>query len=410
MVSAYRALLLRPSTVLFLVFGILLMTLAMAELRGDPGYMLVTVGGYAVETSVIVAAISAFVLATVLVWVYRLFEWIFDGKRRQNAARKKTTKGLVALAEGNWDSAEKLLAKAAPGQDVPLINYLTAAQAAHEQGEDDRRDEYLRLADETTKGVDVAIGLTKARLQFDSKQWEQCLATLMMLKKKETSPSYPAVLKLLAEVLIKLEDWKQLKELLPELKKGRILDRGQYETLALKCYEGWLRSLARNDNKQASLQALKQAWNEVPRKLKSDARLTGVYAGYLVELGYHGEAEQVLMSQLRKQWDDELIRLYGMIEGDDLEKQLLWAEGFLQEHPGNANLLLTLGRLSLRNQNWDKARDYFEASIKSRNTPEAYGELGRLLSHMGEHQASNDCFQKALAMSSNPLPDLPMPS
>ena len=41
---------------------------------------------------------------------------------------------------------------------------------------------------------------------------------------------------------------------------------------------------------------------------------------------------------------------------------------------------------------------------------QGFGELGRLLSHLGEHEASNENFQAGLALISQRLPDLPMPA
>lgn len=410
MTSILRSLMLKPSTILFLVLGVSLVVLAMSTLRNDPGYVLLSVGGYAIESSFIVVAFVLLISGMLAFWGVRAVEWMFNAKRGQNRARKRTTKGLIALAEGNWGNAEKLLAKAALRHEVPLINYVTAAQAAHEQGEEDRRDEYLKMAHETTKGVDVAIGLTKARLQFDSKQWEQALATLMMLKQKDKSPSYPYVIKMLAEVYVQLDDWGNLKDLLPELKKRKLFAKEKYQELAIKCYAGTLKDCARKGTASEKAQALLKAWQETPKKLKTESLLIQTYCQNLMEFGHQAEAESVLQNVLNKSWDDNLVRLYGLVEGEDLNQQLLTAESWLKDQSNNAMLFLTLGRLCLQNKDWEKAQNYFESSLRSRNTAEAYGELGRLLSHMGQHQASNDYFQKGLAMISQRLPELPMPA
>ena len=184
MTNVLRAVVFKPSTIVFLVCGTSLVAWFFSTLSREPGYLLLAIGNYTFETSAIVAAFAFLLLVTLVFWLYRSAEWLFDKSRLQNTARKRTTKGLIAYAEGNWSQAEKVMAKAAHRHEAPLINYITAAKAAHERGDDDKRDDYLRLAHESTKGVDAAIGLTKARLQFDSQQWEQCLATLMMLKKE----------------------------------------------------------------------------------------------------------------------------------------------------------------------------------------------------------------------------------
>lgn len=409
MTSLLRALVFKPSTIVFLVLGVLLVALFISRQSADPGYLLFALGNYTVETSAIVAALGFLLLVTLVFWTYRIAEWLVDKSRLQHGARKKTTQGLIAYAQGDWSEAEKVLSKAAARHEVPLINYLTAAKAAHEQGKDERRDDYLRLAHETTKGVDSAIGLTKARLQFDSRQWEQCLATLMMLKKEPKSPGYPSVLKMLAQVYVHLEDWENLRATLPEIKKHKLFPKEDYLKLAQACYEGLIKTQSRTAPATLQLQQLKQAWSEVPRAARQNPPLLHAYCERLVDLGAEHEAETTITSFLKKDWDERLVRLYGMVKGEDLEKQMLLAESWLQERPNNAMLLLSLGRLSMQLQRWDKARSYFESSLGSRKTAEAYGELGRLLGHLGDHKASSEYFQKGLAMIAQRLPDLPLP-
>lgn len=409
MSSLIRFILLRPSTVIFLVLGVALVMWAVSILGEDPGYLLLHFSSITVESSLIVAVVSIVLFIGVLFVCYRTAEWLFDGKRGQRKASKKTTKGLVALAEGNWTNAEKLLKKSAKKNETPLVNYITAAQAAHEQGEDDRRDEYLRQAHESTKGVDVAIGLTKARLQFESGQWEQCLATLMMLKDNERSPSYGYVIKMMAEVYVELNDWEHLVEILGDLKKRKVFTQDEYLEISLQGYQGLLKRAVRGIDQTVELNQLRQAWARIPKKMQKTSVLLKEYCGCLVTLNADVDAEKTILSYLQKNWDDSLVALYGTVNGADAEQQLINAENWLKERPNNAMLLLTLGRLSLLNRKWDKARGYFETSLRSRQNAAAFGELGRLLSHLGEHESSNECFQKGLAMISERLPDLPMP-
>ena len=409
MTGFLRVLVLKPSTIVFAVFGATLIALIGKLLVDHPGYLLLSLGNYTLETSVIVAGLAIIAVASLLFSLYRVGEWIFDKSRTHHNARKKTTRGLIAYAEGNWPQAEKYLAKAANKHEVPLINYITAAQAAHEQGNEEKRDDYLRKAHESTKGVGAAVILTKARLQFDSGQWEQCLATLMLLKEEKKSPAYSSVMKMLAEVYVKLEDWNNLRSTLPELKKHKVLSREVYLRLAETCYLGLIKSAARNANSTTQIHQLKHDWREVPRTSRQNPVLLCAYCERLMDLGAESEAEHTITAFLKKDWDDQLVRLYGMVKGEDLEKQVLLAESWLQERPNNAMLLLSLGRLSMQLQNWDKARSYFESSLSSRKSAEAFGELGRLLGHLGEHKESSEYFQKGLAMISQRLPDLPLP-
>lgn len=409
MIRLIRLFALKPSTVMFLVMGSLVGALFFKAVARDPGYVLLAHGRHTIETSLLVGLLAMVLFFLFLYWLWRFLRWALDPLRGQRKANSRTIRGLIAFAEGDWHNAEKLMAKGAAGNDIALINYLTAAQAAHEQGEEDRRDDYLRLAHQTAKGIDIAVGLTKARLQFQSEQWEECLATLMVLKKNAKTPSYPYVIKMLSQVYVQVQDWDSLLELLPELKKRKVVSADELHDLERRSYEGKLKQAQRGSGEDR-LRNLQQVWQKTPRKLHHELALIQAYSEALINLNAGEEAEKILTDALRKNWDDNLARLYGIVKGADLAKQLLWAENWLKERPNNAMLLLTLGRLSLQLQQWEQARSYFEASIRSRRSAEAHGELGRLLSHLGEHEASNENFQAGLALISQRLPDLPMPS
>ncbi len=409
MIRFLKIIKLKPSTIMFLVMGSLVGALFFKAVARDPGYVLLAHGRHTIETSLLVGILFFILFGCLIYWVWSFLRWLLDPQRGQRQANRRTTKGLIALAHGDWSNAEKLLAKAASGNEVSLINYLSAAQAAHEQGRIDARDHYLKLANKETKGVDDAVSLTKARLQFQSSEWEECLATLMKLSKESNSPSYPYVIKMLAQVYQELEDWDSLRELLGSLKKHAVVNEEEFGRLARLCYEGKLRRACKGETDEEKRASLEEAWQQVPKKFHNEPSLVKVYAHSLMTIGAGEEAERVVTDLLRKNWDDSLVQLYGNILGGDAEKQLLWCENWLKERPNNPQLLLAMGRLSLQLQQWQQARDYFEASLRSRKSAQAYGELGRLLSHLGNHQASNENFQMGLAMIAERLPDLPMP-
>jgi HemY protein len=119
----------------------------------------------------------------------------------------------------------------------------------------------------------------------------------------------------------------------------------------------------------------------------------------LIEDGQVEDAEKIIRKTLKRQWSEELSRLYGTIEATDRSDMLRQAEKWLRERPEDAVLLLTVGRLCVRNELWGKARSYFESSIGIRPSPETWHELGQLLIRMGEGQAASDAFQKGLTQT-----------
>jgi HemY protein len=96
-------------------------------------------------------------------------------------------------------------------------------------------------------------------------------------------------------------------------------------------------------------------------------------------------------------WHDTLISLYGCIQGDDLPRQLLFAEQQLQGRPNDPMLLLALGRIANRTGNKGKAQEYLETAAKIKALPDVHTELGNLLTQQGKFESACEHFNKALA-------------
>ena len=373
-------------------------------LLADPGYVVINFRGYVVEMSVPV--LVGFAVALVLaVWLIRKIiiapRRLGEAAGRYRSARsgQKMTKGMIAVAEGNLSRGEKMLGRAASTSDSPLFNYLQAARAAHLQGRDDRRDEWLRLAYKETPEAANAVLLTQAELQLDRGQNEQALATLRRLE--EDSKDHAHALALMARLYFKLEDWDALAEVLPRLRKNTQI---KPETL-----DTWnVRVLKEALDKAADAEVLDQTWKGVARKLRSDVTLLEAYYQGLMRVGLHDRAEKELAAALRSDWRSPLARLFGLVEATDTSKQLKRAEGWLKNHGEDPDLLLAAARLCLRNELWGKARSYLETVLSMRPTPEAYQEYGVLLTQMGEADAAADAYKEGLSMvAAKPLTAIP---
>ncbi|MBM2830111.1 MAG: hypothetical protein HW411_901, partial [Gammaproteobacteria bacterium] len=295
--------------------------------------------------------------------------------------------------EGNWKSAEESLKKGIPYARAPLINYLGAARAAQQQDALERRDHYLKLAHENNPDAKVAVGLTRAELQINQHQTEQALATLTNLH--ERRPDQKQVKLMLLKIHTDLKDWKNVLELLPELKRARLLSTENIQAKQLEAYAGMLQQAGGTANKET----LENTWQGIPKNLRKELHLLEEYTFEKLKFAETAECEQLLRQSLKKHWDVGIVRLYGLVEGEDNARQLAFAEKLLSGHARDPVLLLTLGRLSMRNSLWGKARDYLEESLEIQPTPEAYRELAVLLEKQGEYSLASACYQQGLALA-----------
>ena len=385
-----------------------------AVIEYDPGYVLVSIGYYTLESTLVVSLV-ALLLLVLLVYgtitlVRRTFtsssnfgSWFSDlGSRR---SEKKAAKGMIDFIEGNWSRANKALAKSAQHSDKPLISFLFAARASNTLGDTQAAIDYLRQAEQTVAGSGLAVGLTQAELQLENKNYELALATLKRLRSK--APKNARAIKMLKQAFIGLNDWGGVIDLLPDLRKYKVLEKQELVSLELMAARSQLQEAARL--KVNPVEALHDVWKKLPRDMVRDGELVAIYCGRLMILGDEVAAEKIIRNQLKRDWNKVLVDLYGRVRGADIPRQLVEAEAWLKKRNNDAALFLCLGRLSLRNKLWGKARDYFESSLKLELNAEACGELGRLYAHLGEHEKSSDFFQQGLLLDLNGLPELPMP-
>ncbi len=363
-------------------------------LLSDPGYVVINFRGYLIEMSVPVLVLltaalfgSIWLLRKIIIAPRRIGE--AAGRYRSARSGQKMTRGMIEMAEGNFAKGERMLARAASTSDSPLFNYLQAARAAHLQGTDERRDEWLRLAYQEVPEAANAVLLTQAEFQLDRSQHEQALATLRRLD--ENSKDHGHALALMGRLYFQLEDWPALQEILPRVKKHAKVKPETLTVWTIRIHREQLERAADGD-------ALLAAWKVVPKPQKSGTTLLEAYYLGMMRTGMHQKAEKELISALKSNWRGPLVRLFGLVEGADTTKQLKRAEGWLTNHGEDPDLLFTAARLCLRNELWGKARSYFETVISLRPSPEVYQEYGALLNQLGEGEAAAEAYRDGLGM------------
>lgn len=382
------------------------------------------VGGLATQKSYVLLAIGNTVLETSLwfaVAVLLTFIVVFGGSglallkgvgtgkqflnwresRRRESAVAQTREGFLQLAEGSWNKAELTLKASFRNDESALLGYLGAARAANEMGKNDERDVYLKRAKELNPEAVLAIDTSRASMQLDRGQFPQAVETLSSIGGKDAQ--HPFVLSLMQRAYTGSSDWQALRKLMPALRKNKVSDEDTLNRLEKSCYIALIEATAEkrknDDDAMPYVNDLHRLEEEAPSALQNSAAVLCAQARALVTLGEPGRAASLLSKKMPGVWSDEAVALYGKIESKEHAKQLVQAENWLVGRENNEALLLTLGRLALTGGLPEQAKDYMEKSLSVRESAEAYAELGRAYTALGDDKAGNKAFSSSFAMA-----------
>lgn len=343
----------------------------------------------------IVGLISLYILFSLSKFLFGLRKRLKQRKAAKLSAKanEELTKGLVSFTEGHWAASEDTLLNNVDHSESPLLNYLAAARAAHMQGAYDRRDRYLKVASEQGEDAQIAVSVSQAEMQFTSDQLEQSRATLIHLL--EVSPKHPYAIKLLAKVYYQQEDWANLFELLPDLQKLSLIkekDHKKYQTTALS---GIFHTLSHKKD----ISSLNSLWKKLPGDLRDNPKAVLLYCEALTNAGDENASNKLLISQLNKQFDENLIERYGLIEHPALGDAIKQAEKWLVNNERSPMLLLALARLHRKYQLWGKSKTYYNTSLNFAPSAAVYLELAGLLEELNEDDNAQTCYKTGLKYS-----------
>lgn len=391
-----------------LVFAVAVAFLANNWLQGfdTPGYVLIGIGHWSLETTLAVFVVSLIIVFFVLYFFFRSLDYLvrLPGrlKRRGSAVKFNRSQealiaGLVDSAEGNWEKAENVLIKHASHSGAPLLHYLTAARAAQSRGALDKRDEYLKKAADQSPNAGVAIGLTQAELHLSGNEFGQALETLTKLHSIE--PTHASVLKLLHQTYQHVGDWDAIRKLLPSLHTNKVLMEAEIKLLETEAFSKLLKQSAETGDVGA-IQAL---WSEIPNYIRKISGVSAIYFAAMINADAGALVEDELAVALSVSWDATLLVLFGSVASNDVLKQLAMAERWLSLHEDDAVLLAILGKLSIQCADTEKAQKYLSKSIAVEPTVQAYQLLGDLLFEQDDKDRACQCYRNGLELASSEI-------
>jgi HemY protein len=368
----------------------------------NEGYVLIVRPPYRFELSFNLLIILVFLTFILLHLLLRTLNYArrlpasvkaYKEAQRQREGRAALVEALHALTDGHYQLAEKNAAKALElGEDAGL-SALVAARAAHKLKRKPQRDFYLAEAERLAPQARIGRLLSQAELLLDDRQYSQALQVLHHLERLESK--YPPAMRLELKAQLHLGNWEQVLNLLQHLEKQDALELWQIKQYRQQAQQQLLKRYSDDAKK------LQACWKSMAAEHQLNPVIARAAAEAFSATGDDNEACRILEMSLTRNWDSALAGMLGNYESDNPIKQLQQAEYWLTEHEGDANLLLALGKMCMRQQLWGKAESYLEASISVKPSAANHLTLANMLESRGEQQSAARHYRLSAQLAQN---------
>src|SRR5882762_3310913 len=308
----------------------------------------------------------------------------FRERRRDEKGRAAALGAIQALYEGQFVRAEKLASGAAELGAAPGLASLLAARAAQKLRQFGRRDQWLERAKEGDGEWRLARLMTAAELLLEERRFLEARAVLRELNAGR--PRHVAALLLSLRAEQGMANWDEVLRLANLLEKRDAMPPEALDSVRVNARVAIL-------SRKTDREGLARHWDDTPRSERLRPKIAAAAARAFIELGDCRKAHRIIEEALEKNWDGALALLYGECTDEDAFERLERAERWLRERPGEAELLLTLGRLCVQRELWGKAQSYLEASLATQPTEAAHVALARLFERIGRTEEANRHFR-----------------
>ncbi len=380
-------------------------------LHDHGGNVLIIAQPWRIELSLSLAAVLALLLFVAAHWLLRVLSWLggspqrlraWRGRRAQKRDVELLERGWIHVLEGRYVQAEKDLSNLLAhtrSADRKVLAGLSAARALHLLGEYRRRDQTLKLAQESA-GQDTrlrqAVDTVTAEMFLDQNRPEEALALLEPLQ--DASSRFLHGTRLLLRAHRQMGHAERVHEITRLLLRRGAIDPAQARQFIS---EAAAQRLATVD--QAGWNAL---WGDLSADERTEPPVALMGADAQLRLGHPEESARILEAALNRGMDDYLLRAYSQCDATQARQRLGHAELWLKSHPDHPGLLAALGQLCLAAQLWGQGEHYLERSLALRSDTHILALLGNLHYALGRPEQALHHWRQACEAADATVPTI----
>lgn len=353
--------------VLFLMLIVLAGLILGPYISGHQGYVRIETAGKVIEMSLVMLVVFfavAMAVVYAIEWIVRRFfglsrgayQWFGDRKRKK--AQQQTLKGLMKMTEGDYSKAERLIAKNAKHAAEPVLNFIKAAEAAQQRGDELNANKYLIEAAKIAGPNNVAVEIARTRILLLQGKLPAARSAVDSLL--ELAPNNVEALRLAIEIYQKSKAYKALDDVLEQIGQRSFLSAEEYERLEQQVNDGLLDEIMNEEGQEGLL----KWWDNQPSRRRRSIYVRVGLIKRLIDTDDHQSAQEIALETVKKYQDEQLALLYPELtrlqvdEEHKLFKVLLKRNSKAEERYSD-DYARVLGYIHTRAGNFDKAKPYF---------------------------------------------------
>ncbi len=383
--------------VLFWIALVLLGALAAQFLLDDPGHVLVRYRGsdYTTTGAAALAILLAVLIGLVLIWKLLTLPFRAWRAHSDRRSRARLYEGMDALHAGQYERAEKLLAKAAEDDDVAASARVAAARAARYRGDEAAARAHLdALGERHAAARAIAVAELALREQRPTD-------ALVALDAPAAQPLPPRGLALRAEALAASGQSAEAYGMLGALRKSNALPASRLDERQARWAEGSLREAP-------DANALAARWEALPKPLRTEPEVALAYAERAQALGWDEASIRAVEQSLDTRWDERLAARYAAIPYADPAARQATLERWSRTYNASPTLALALARTYREQGRWADAQPQLQRAAAEGAAVDAWEELGHGYAAAGDETRARICYANALRVARGQPPlDLP---
>lgn len=381
------------SLLVVVIFGGLLLGPALVEYDG---YLLVVMENGTLQMSIFGVILSLLIVAAIgwiFIWLIKKIIGVMSGSQQwfgswsSRKRQKAFTQGLISLAEGDAQAAQKWLQKI-ENEDFDGINLLAAAEVELQLKNTERAREYWQKAGMYSQS-EVAATLCLARDRLSQADPKAALSLIHQLS--DSQRKKPSVIKVWAESLAQAGRWQELKTSLAGWKKA----------LGPDLFSHWVQQSSQGEfaeiaSKEGAIQ-LKERWRSLPRATRRDPAQQAAYIQQLILQGMHQDAEDLLIENQKSHPVPALMPLFRQLTLPNPARSIKVLEKWLKHDENNAELYSILGELAYNAKDLVLAEKALNKATTMRSNNGDVRLLAKIKESLHQDQQALSLYKKSIS-------------